>query len=195
MPWVAKQQEISHVEDSDVFLTIGVSVASLIFASVFEGWLCARLRASSNREPRNFGGLAFSLTSALTLPVGILLWVAGDLGLALTIPFSLALYFGLHELLYWNHANPPHDCRPRWILRLPLVKPLALWYEGRQMVREIDPDKNFNTLLPIYDLIARRYCTRPTFVPAAFRYRPDRLDRSQLRVVRFHEDDALADAA
>ena len=179
-----------------MLIVLGVFTAALLFCSLFEGWLCRSLvRNCEARSIPNFGWLALGLGSLLTLPIDIFLWLTLGPLPALAVPCGLLIYFSVHELLHWNHACPRPDGKPRPIQRIPPAQAYLDWFETRQALRTLDDGKNFNTVIPLYDLLAGCYSSKPASIPAAFRYRRPRLSKDQPRPVRYHRGEEYGEAA
>lgn len=135
----------------------------------------------------SLGWYTLPLILVLLSPIFVLLvlyvsWVG-----ALLFYAVLVLYYTAYEFLHWHMHFPTKHGKPRWYTRVPGLKTIFQWFDVRHYVHHLADDRNFNVVLPIYDLLFGRYTTDIVRIPWAVRWRTRRARRrsQQLRQKRF----------
>ena len=92
-------------------------------------------------------------------------------GAAIAVYAVITTYYAFYEFLHWNMHFPGDDPRGRWFRRFQPLKGLFKWFDERHFVHHLADDRNFNVVLPIYDLMIGRYTTDVERIPWAVRRR------------------------
>ncbi len=139
-------------------------------------------RPAPDDEKRiSLGWYTLPLILAILSPVFILLWVYVSWLSAFVFYGVLVAYYTTYEVLHWHMHFPSRKGKPRWYLQLPIVRSIFQWFNARHYVHHLADDRNFNVVLPVYDLLFGRYTTHIGQVPWAVRWRQRRARRrSQL---------------
>lgn len=136
--------------------------------------------APDHESPISLGWYTLPITLALTSPLtyGVWVWLGPAAGIA--VPVTLSLYYVMYEFLHWHMHFPRPDGKPRWYHAFPPTKQLFEWFDKRHYIHHISDDRNFNVVLPVYDLVTGRYTTTEEQTPWAVRIRKQRaMKRSQ----------------
>lgn len=113
-------------------------------------------------------------------PLTIGAWMLWGFWEALTVVLTTTAYYTAYEFLHWNMHFPKKGERLRWFRRFQPLKCIFEWFDRRHFVHHLADDRNFNVVLPIYDILVGRYSVNITHIPWAIRLRKKRnLRRSQ----------------
>lgn len=113
-------------------------------------------------------------TYVLTSPVTIVLWLTLGPVAGWTFLATLLCYYMAYEFLHWHMHFTRPDGKPRFYHSWAPSKQLFLWFDRRHYIHHMADDRNFNVVLPIYDLALGRYSVREDQVPWAVRKRKAR---------------------
>ncbi|MBS1716026.1 MAG: hypothetical protein JST30_16995 [Armatimonadetes bacterium] len=130
--------------------------------------------APDEEKPISLGPLMWPSTMIVTSPITFLVWKTLGWQAGLAVPVTLTLYYAAYEFLHWHMHFPRPDGKPRWYHRFPPTKELFEWFDKRHYVHHIADDRNYNVVLPFYDLAFGHYTTNESVVPWAVRRRKAR---------------------
>ncbi len=147
--------------------------------------------APDHESPISLGPWMWPATMLVTSPITALVWLTLGPAAGITVPIVLTLYYVMYEFLHWHMHFPREDGKPRWYHAFPPTKQLFEWFDVRHFLHHQADDRNFNVVLPVYDLMTGRYTTRETEVPWAIRARKARAIRKSeaIRRQRVREDE------
>jgi hypothetical protein len=127
--------------------------------------------APKEEAPISLGPFMWPATMLVTSPItiGVWLWLGPAAGLA--VPITFTLYYVMYEFLHWHMHFPRPDGKPRWYHAFPPTLQLFRWFDKRHYIHHESDDRNFNVVIPIYDIVTGRYTTREDVHPWAVRLR------------------------
>lgn len=125
----------------------------------------------------SLGWYTLPLILAILFPVFVLLGVYVSWLSASVFYGGLILYYTAYEFLHWHMHFPSKDGKPRWYARVRVTRGVFRWFDARHYVHHLADDRNFNVVLPLYDLVFGRYSTCIEHVPWAVRWRQRRARR------------------
>jgi hypothetical protein len=109
-----------------------------------------------------------------TAPITWLVWATLGWACGITVPITLTVYYIAYETLHWHMHFPAKDGQPRWWYRIKPVKAYFDWFDKRHFIHHLADDRNFNVVLPFYDLATGRYTMDEKSIPWAIRIRTKR---------------------
>jgi hypothetical protein len=144
-------------------------------------------RAESYHQPPNekeskisLGWYTLPLVLAILSPIAYLLWRFVGVASAITFMGTLVAYYTTYELLHWHMHFPKNDGTRKKILMVFPFRQIFDWFDRRHYVHHLADDRNYNVVIPVYDLLTGRYTTDIEKVPWANRLRTKRnLKKSQ----------------
>lgn len=140
-------------------------------------------RPAPEEEKRiSLGWYTLPLILALLSPIFVILGVYVSWVGALVFYGVLISYYIAYEFLHWHMHFPSRHGRPRWYARVRVMRDIFQWFDARHYVHHLADDRNFNVVLPIYDLLFGRYTTHIGRVPWAVRLRKWRAKRRSQRL-------------
>ncbi|MBA3725433.1 MAG: hypothetical protein H0W86_03035 [Armatimonadetes bacterium] len=107
----------------------------------------------------------------ITSPISWFLWTRFGVGPGLAVPITMTLYYATYETLHWHMHFPPRNGKLRWFENIKPVKIYFDWFDKRHFIHHLADDRNFNVVLPVYDLLTGRYTTNERNIPWAIRLR------------------------
>lgn len=139
--------------------------------------------APEDEHKISLGPLLFPSALILTSPVSVGLWFVSPWASGTFVGVMFAYYMA-YEFLHWHMHFTRPDGRPRFYHAWPPSRQLFEWFDKRHYLHHDADDRNFNVVLPVYDLACGRYTTREGVDPWAVRRRKRRAaERSaQLRL-------------
>lgn len=111
---------------------------------------------------------------------GIWSWLGMGSGIAMIL--TIITYYVAYETLHWNMHFPRKDGQPRFFFRFWPFRAYFEWFDKRHYVHHQADDRNFNVVLPFYDLMTGRYTTREEDIPWAIRLRTKRNMKKSQRI-------------
>ncbi|HET6645595.1 MAG TPA: hypothetical protein VFG65_08880 [Fimbriimonadales bacterium] len=110
----------------------------------------------------------------ITSPLAWVLWKNFGWAPGLMVPITMTIYYATYETLHWHMHFPPRNGKPRWFENIKPIKAYFDWFDKRHFIHHLADDRNFNVVLPVYDLVTGRYTTDVDRLPWAIALRKKR---------------------
>lgn len=118
----------------------------------------------------SLGPFLLPITYVLTSPVSVALWFLSPWA-TLTFMVTLALYYLAYEFLHWHMHFTRPDGKPRSYHSWSPSRQLFEWFNVRHYIHHSADDRNFNVVMPLYDLLIGTYTVAENVAPRAVRRR------------------------
>lgn len=128
----------------------------------------------------SLGWYTLPLVLLILSPIAVLLWFYVSAASCITFVATLIGYYIAYEILHWHMHFPKSDGTPRNLLSTWPIRNVFDWFDKRHYVHHLADDRNYNVVMPFYDLLTGRYTTDIQRIPWATRLRRKRnLKKSQ----------------
>lgn len=127
--------------------------------------------APEEEAPISLGPLMWPSLMVFTSPLTVTAWLWLGWQAGITVPLTFTVYYIAYEFLHWHMHFPRKDGKPRWYHAFPPSSQLFKWFDKRHYVHHIADDRNYNVVLPFYDLATGHYTTDESRIPWAVRKR------------------------
>lgn len=122
----------------------------------------------------------------VTSPLSVLLYQATPWA-AWTFLLTLTAYYVAYEFLHWHMHFKRPDGKPRFYHSWRPSRQLFEWFDNRHYIHHMADDRNFNVVLPLYDVAFGTYSTAEGYDPPAVRRRKARAMAESARLRQAHQ--------
>jgi hypothetical protein len=122
----------------------------------------------------SLGPFMLPATLLFISPITAFLWWQWGATAGITLMAVATAYYAMYEFLHWHMHFPRADGKPRFYHSWAPSRQLFEWFDKRHYIHHIADDRNFNVVIPIYDIVTGRYTTDENKAPWAVRRRREK---------------------
>ncbi|MCW5935996.1 MAG: hypothetical protein KIT11_01650 [Fimbriimonadaceae bacterium] len=127
--------------------------------------------APETEQPISLGPMMWPATMLVTSPITIAVWLTLGPAAGIAVPATFTLYYIAYEFLHWHMHFTRPDGEPRWYHSWPPSRQLFQWFDKRHYIHHMDDSRNYNVVLPFYDIFTGHYSLSEESVPWGIRRR------------------------